>query len=101
MREELSAVNPIFKDVRLGWGITTGEVIISHYGSRGADVAIVGDSTNLAFRLSDIANKQAPNEIVICSRTAELVRGSVPLVELGSLPIRGRSGKEKVFGVNV
>jgi class 3 adenylate cyclase len=41
----------------LGWGLTTGRVTMSHYGSRSAGLALVGDCINLAFRLSSMANK--------------------------------------------
>ena len=63
-------------------------------------MALVGDCTNLAFRLSGIANKDLPSEIVICSETADLVRDTNLMVaDLGSVPVKGRSGKENVFGI--
>jgi adenylate cyclase len=100
IRDKLSERIPAVEHLRLGWGITTGNVIMSHYGSRSADLALVGDCTNLAFRLSGIANKDLPSEIVICSETADLVRATnLKVVDLGSVPVRGRSGKENVFGI--
>ena len=100
IRAKLSDKVPAVENLRLGWGITTGNVIMSHYGSRAADLALVGDCTNLAFRLSGIANKDLPSEIVICSETADLVRDTNLMVaDLGSVPVRGRSGKENVFGI--
>jgi class 3 adenylate cyclase len=85
--------------LQMGWGITTGNVTMAHYGSRVADVAVVGDSTNLAFRLSCMANKDLPSEIVICSKTAQLVGDTLPVVDLGSVAVRGRSGREHVYGI--
>ena len=82
----------------LGWGITTGKVTLSHYALRPSELAIVGDSTNLAFRLSRLANKSISSEILICSKTAKLVEKDLPVVDLGSVPIRGREGEENVFG---
>jgi len=100
IRAKLSDRMPAVEPLRLGWGITTGNVIMSHYGSRAADLALVGDCTNLAFRLSGIANKDLPSEIVICSETADLVRDTnLIMVDLGPVPVRGRSGKENVFGI--
>jgi class 3 adenylate cyclase len=84
----------------MGWGITTGKVTMSHYGSRAADLALVGDCTNLAFRLSGLANKELSEKIVICSQTADLVRGELELKDLGSVPIKGRAGKEHIFALN-
>jgi len=100
IRDKLSGTNPAVEHLRLGWGITTGTVTMSHYGSRAIDMALVGDCTNLAFRLSGIANKDLPNEIVICSKTAELIRDTqLEVFDLGFVSVRGRSGKEHVFGV--
>jgi class 3 adenylate cyclase len=98
---KLSGENAAFENLSLGWGVTTGMVTMSHYGSRAAGMAVVGDSTNLAFRLSDIANKHLPNEIVICSQTAELVGDKLPVLDLGFVSIRGRSGQENVFGIEM
>ncbi len=86
-------------DIKMGWGIATGSVTMSHYGSRVADLALVGDSINLAFRLCDMANKALPAQIVICSQTADLVRNDLSVKDLGEISIRGRKGKEHVFGI--
>jgi adenylate cyclase len=100
IRTKLSGINPAVEYLRLGWGITTGKVTMSHYGSRAIDLALVGDCTNLAFRLSGTANKDLPSEIVICSETADLVRDTqLEVFGLGSICVRGRSGKEHVFGI--
>lgn len=88
------------EDLQMGWGITTGTVTISHYGARVADLAIVGDCINLAFRLSDIANKEVPEKIVICAQTAELVRNELTVKNLGMFSIRGRIGEEHVFALD-
>ena len=85
--------------IALGWGITTGQVTLSHYTLRPSELAVVGDSTNLAFRLSGLANKQLPSEIVLCSQTAKLVEKELALKDLGSVPIRGREGEEHVYGL--
>lgn len=85
--------------VRMGWGISTGSATISHYGDRSSDLAVVGDATNLAFRLSGLANKSLPADIVICRTTAEMVKEMLPLNELGHVHTKGRVGRERVFGI--
>lgn len=85
----------------LGWGLTTGMITLSHYGSRSAGLALVGDCINLAFRLSSMANKTLPGPIVICSHTASLVKLKLPLTDLGDQTIRGRSGQEHLFGIKM
>jgi len=85
----------------LGWGLTTGESTLSHYGSRSADLALVGDCVNLAFRLSSMANKTLGSPIVMCRQTAALVTRDLPLTDLGLREIRGRSGQERLFGIQL
>jgi class 3 adenylate cyclase len=99
IRSRLSVKNAAAASLEMGWGITTGKVTLSHYGSRAADLALVGDCTNLAFRLSGIANKDLSDKIIICSQTADLVRNDFSLQDLGTIPIKGRKGQEHVFGL--
>ena len=100
IRAKLSGKNIAADNLQMGWGITTGKVTMSHYGSRAADLALVGDCTNLAFRLSGLANKELSEKIVICSQTAELIRNDLKIKDLGTVAIKGRTGKEHVFGLN-
>jgi class 3 adenylate cyclase len=62
---------------------------------------LVGDCTNLAFRLSGLANKELSEKIVICSQTAELIRSDLEIKDLGAVAIKGRTGKEHVFALNL
>ncbi len=100
IRTKLARKNIAIDSLQMGWGITTGKVTLSHYGSRAADLALVGDCTNLAFRLSGLANKELSEKIVICSQTAELVQNQLSIKDLGSIPIKGRKGQEHVFALN-
>jgi len=85
----------------LGWGMSTGHITLSHFGSRSADLALVGDCINLAFRLSSMANKTLSSPIVMCRQTAVLVEQNLPLVDLGDQDIRGRSGQEHLYGIKM
>ena len=100
IRAKLSGKNIEVDNLRFGWGITTGNVTLSHYGSRAADLALVGDCTNLAFRLSGLANKELSEKIVICSQTAKLVQNQLSIKDLGNIPIKGRQGQENVFALS-
>ena len=85
----------------LGWGLTTGQITLSHYGSRSAGLALVGDCINLAFRLSSMANKKLAGPIVMCRQTASLVGEKLTIMDLGHQEIRGRTGKEHLFGIQL
>ena len=87
--------------IRMGWGISTGSATISHYGDRANDIAVVGDATNLAFRLSGLANKSLPAEIIVCNQTADMVKSVLPLQDLGFVNTKGRIGQEHVFGIGI
>lgn len=100
IRAQLIGKNLAAENLQMGWGITTGKVTLSHYGSRAADLALVGDCTNLAFRLSGLANKELSEKIVICSQTAKLVGEDLMLKDLGPVSIKGRTGKEHVFALD-
>ena len=89
--------DPVFQNIKLGWGLATGNVTLSNYRLRSSDLAVVGDSTNLAFRLCDKANKELPAPIVLCSRTAQLIKDTLAVSELGEVATKGREGKERVY----
>ncbi len=95
----LSGRYPDAEGLPMGWGITTGKVTMAHYSARAADLALVGDATNLAFRLSSMANKDFATPIAMCSQTADLVQDTLSLVDLGFFSIRGRTGQEHLYGI--
>jgi adenylate cyclase len=99
IRDELRSTNPAAERLKMGWGVTTGSVTMSHYGSRASDLALVGDCTNLAFRLSGIANRELDKKIIVCADTANLVRGGLAMDDLGEMSVRGRRGELHVFGL--
>ena len=100
IRAKLSGKHADVENLRMGWGITTGPVTLSHFGSRTADLAMVGDSINLASRLSGMANKVIPENILICAQTAELIGDGLALKDLGMHSIRGRQGQEHIYALN-
>jgi class 3 adenylate cyclase len=99
MREELRARGFEGADgLKLGWGITTGQVAMSAYGAS-SDLAVVGDSTNLAFRLSGMANKDFDAAVALDRETAELVAPHATLDDLGEHAVRGRAGVEHLWSL--
>jgi len=87
------------RHLELGWGIATGSATVSHYGVRSENLALVGDSTNLAFRLSGLANKELPSTIIVCHKTAKMVEQCMRVIPLGEVDTKGRTGKEAVFSI--
>ena len=78
-------------------GINTGEVVVGKIGDNlRADYTAVGDTTNVAGRLEQLAE---PGTILISRPTAELVEGYVELELLGPLPVRGRADPVTAYRV--
>ena len=96
---ELAGKYADIEKLQMGWGITTGPIILSQFGSRAADLAMVGDCVNLASRLAGMANKDIPENILICARTAALVENHFAMRDLGLFSIRGREGQEHIFAL--
>jgi len=99
MLQELAGRIPGVENLAMGWGVTTGKVTIAHYGSRVADLALVGDSINLAFRLSSLGGRTLPEPILLCENTAARVSDHFDLGNLGPVSIKGRSEPEPVFAL--
>lgn len=92
---------PEASQLRVGWGVTTGMVTVSQYGSRAGDLAVLGDSTNLAFRISGLANKDVPAAIVVDEPTKALVDGAHRLTALGEHAIKGKRQPVSLYGIVV
>ena len=96
---ELAETIPEASQLRVGWGVTTGMVTVSQYGSRAADLAVLGDSTNLAFRISGLANKDLAAPIVVDEQTKGLIEGAWQLASLGEHAIKGKRQPVPLFGL--
>ena len=99
-RTALSDKYPDAQSLQMGWGVTTGPITLSRFGSRIADLAMVGDCVNLASRLSGMAFKEIPENILISSGVAELVKQQFTIKDLGRYDIRGRRGQEHIFALD-
>ncbi|BAX92584.1 adenylate/guanylate cyclase domain-containing protein [Mycobacterium shigaense] len=89
--------SPDGSPIRMGWGVVVGTVALAAM-TRSVE-AVIGDSTNVAFRLSGLAGRQGRASVMATTgvrRTAEahFVWGEGEQVEL-----KGRRGKETVFPV--
>jgi class 3 adenylate cyclase/tetratricopeptide (TPR) repeat protein len=77
-------------------GINTGPVVVGKIGDDlRMDYTAVGDTTNLAARLQQVAR---PGSMVISEATHRLVSGFFETLDLGEVPVKGRA-PARVFEV--
>jgi adenylate cyclase len=88
---------PAGEPLRMGWGAVLGDAAVS---LTGAFVTVVGDATNLAFRLAGLAGRQGRAEVLVSRAVAERVTAAFRLDEPVEVEVKGRSGPETVRGVH-
>jgi class 3 adenylate cyclase len=79
------------KEVNIGIGINTGEVIVGNLGSNERmEYTAIGDNVNLAQRLESVAEG---GQILISSATYEIVKGKVVARMLEPIKLKGKAEK--------
>jgi DNA-binding NtrC family response regulator/class 3 adenylate cyclase/tetratricopeptide (TPR) repeat protein len=84
-------------ELRLRFGLNTGPVIVGSIGDNlRMDYTTVGDTTDLAARMQELAS---PGAILVSDATHRLLEGYFRTESLGVVPIRGRPEPVPVFRV--
>ena len=79
-------------------GLNSGPALVGNIGSAAyRNFTAIGDTTNLAARLQDVAR---PGEAVIGPRTARDVNGSFALGSLGSVTVKGRTEPTEIYSLS-
>ena len=80
-------------------GLNSGPALVGNIGSEEyRNFTAIGDTTNLASRLQDLAQ---PGQIAIGPTTAALIGDGVALTRLGSVTVKGRSGRVDAFSLDI
>ena len=79
-------------------GIATGTVVVGDIGTgtRREEMAVVGETPNLAARLQTLAG---PGEVIIATQTLELVAGYFEIDDLGAQQLKGISQPQGAYRV--
>lgn len=83
---------------RFSIGINSGPALVGNIGSdEYRNFTAIGDTTNVASRLQNLAGA---GEIVIGPETARMLAGSVRLIPLGSVSVKGRAQPVDAFRIS-
>jgi class 3 adenylate cyclase len=89
--------DPDGEPVRMGFGIGLGRAAISMMA--GAIVTVLGDTTNVTFRLSGVASRSGWPDVVVTDAVHALTAEQFSFAGPVDVTVKGRAGKVKVYGV--
>jgi len=92
---ELPLRGPDGLPIHMGWGVVQGMAALAAM-TRSVD-AVIGDATNVAFRLSGLAGRQGRAAVLVTSGVHRAVADQYTWGTSESVEIKGRSGMETVF----
>ena len=95
---ELPLRGPDGSPIRMGWGVVQGKAALAAM-TRSAD-AVIGDATNVAFRLAGLAGRQGRAAVMVTSSVRRAVAAQFNWGEAELIEIKGRRGTETVFPVS-
>src|SRR5207253_4471311 len=95
LQEEVRRTHGI--DFRVRMGVNTGLVVVGAIGrDLRMDYTAVGDTTNLAARMLNLAQ---PGQIVTTAQTHRLTDGFFLLADLGEFSVKGKSEPVRAYAV--
>jgi adenylate cyclase len=89
--------DPDGRPVRLGWAVVEGTASVGSL--TGALIAVVGDATNLAFRLSGLSGREGRPAVIITDKVQALAGDRYVYGAAEDVTVKGRSGAETIMGV--
>jgi class 3 adenylate cyclase len=94
---ELPLRSPDGSPIHMGWGAVQGKAALAAMTSS-AD-AVIGDATNVAFRLAGLAGRQGRKAVMVTSTVHRAVAAQFSWGNSELVEIKGRHGTETVFPI--
>jgi adenylate cyclase len=85
--------------VRMGWGVSSGRAAVS--GRNGPLVTVLGDATNVAFRLSGIAGRDGSPAVLVTGDVHRGIEAGFAFTPLPAVQVKGRRKLVEVVGVGL
>ena len=95
---ELALRSPDGGPIRMGWAVVLGPVAVSALTH--SHVAVIGDTTNLAFRLSGLAGRSELPDVIVTDEVREAIPHNYRLSGPIEVRTKGREGLVPVYGVS-
>ncbi|MGA7416759.1 MAG: adenylate/guanylate cyclase domain-containing protein [Acidimicrobiales bacterium] len=84
--------------LKMGWGASMGSVVMQLMP--GAVLMVLGDATNVAFRISAIANREGRPAIIATDAMRNAAGGSFAFGDPETVMVKGRVTAETIYGVS-
>jgi adenylate cyclase len=94
---ELPLRGPDGLPIRMGWGVVVGMTALAAM-TRSVE-AVIGDATNVAFRLAGLAGRDGRAAVMVTSGLRSAVAAQFTWGESEDVEIKGRRGMETIFPV--
>jgi class 3 adenylate cyclase len=94
---QLPLRSPQGSPIHMGWGVVVGVAALAAM-TRSVE-AVIGDSTNVAFRLAGLAGRDGRAPVVVTSAVHDAVEASFVWGDSQQVTLKGRQGLETVFPV--
>ncbi|MCE5289385.1 MAG: adenylate/guanylate cyclase domain-containing protein [Nocardiaceae bacterium] len=95
---ELGLGNPDGSPIAMGWAIVVGPVAVTSMTRR---KTVIGDTTNLVFRLSGLAGRDGRAPIVVSEQVRLLLPDEPGFGDPESVLTKGRTGTETIYPISV
>ncbi|WP_309226630.1 MULTISPECIES: adenylate/guanylate cyclase domain-containing protein [unclassified Mycolicibacterium] len=89
--------NPDGSPIQMGWAVVQGDAALSAM-TRSVE-AVIGDSTNVAFRLSGLAGRDGRAAVMVTAAVQRAARDRFMWGPSEQVMLKGRQGQETVFPV--
>jgi class 3 adenylate cyclase len=95
---DLELRDPEGGPVHMGWGVASGQAAVT--GLTGMIVTVVGDTTNVAFRLSGIAGRDGWPDVLVTDVVYRATSASFTFTRSAAIQVKGRRQAVEAFGAS-